>query len=144
MNFSTFGVRCAALAALALGLAGCATAPSGSQQVTKATSAEAKRAAVLARADARGAALVKGDLEAAYAFLSEGSKAVITLDNFKRRMSIVPFTAYRIDNATCAEESCKVNAKITYDHRVMKGVTTPLAETWVVERGGLYFVFPVN
>ena len=143
MNFPKFGVRCATVAALALWLGACATSPSG-QQVTAATSAEAKRAAVLARADARGLALVRRDLEAAYAFLSEGSKAVISLDNFKRRMSVVPFTAYRIDNATCEAESCKVNVKVTYDHRVMKGVTTPLTETWVVERGGLYFVFPVN
>ena len=143
MNFPKFAVRSAAVAGLALWLGACATSPSG-QQVTTATSAEAKRSAVLNRADARGAALVRGDLEGAYAFLSEGSKAMITLDNFKRRMSVVPFTAYRIDTATCEAESCKVNAKITYDHRIMKGVTTPLVETWVVERGGLYFVFPVN
>ena len=143
MNFSQFGARSAAVAGLALWLGACATGPVG-QQVSTSSSAEAKRAVVLTRADARGAALVRGDLEGAYAYLSEGSKAVISLDNFKRRMSIVPFTAYRVDSATCEAESCKVSAKITYDHRVMKGVTTPLTETWVVERGGLYFVFPVN
>jgi hypothetical protein len=82
------------------------------------------------------------DLDAAYAFLSEGSKAVITLDNFKRRMSMVPFTAYRIDDAACDAERCTVHSKLTYDHRVMKGVTTPITETWVVERGDLFFVFP--
>jgi hypothetical protein len=110
--------------------------------VTPSTSTEEKRAAVLARDDARGAALVKGDLDAAYAFLSEGSKAVISLDNFKRRMSLVPFTAYRIDDASCDADTCRVNAKLTYDHRVMKGVTTPIQETWVFERGQFYFVFP--
>jgi hypothetical protein len=137
-NFVKFDGRRAAVLLLALGVGACATPGA----VTPSTSPEAKRAAVLARADARGAALVKGDLDAAYAFLSEGSKAVISLDNFKRRMSVVPFTAYRIDDASCEAESCKVRSKLTYDHRVMKGVTTPITETWVVERGQLFFVFP--
>jgi hypothetical protein len=110
--------------------------------VSPASSPEAKRTAVLARADARGAALVRGDLDAAYAFLSEGSKAVISQDNFKRRMSIVPFTAYRIDEASCEAETCKVKSKMTYDHRLIKGVTTPITETWIVERGSVFFVFP--
>ena len=137
MSFMQFGRRGWAVLSLGMLLAACAT--SG---ISPSTSAEAKRSAVLKRADARGAALVRGDLDAAYAFLSEGSKAVITLDNFKRRMSIVPFTAYRIDQAACDAESCKVSSKLTYDHRVMKGVTTPITETWVVERGDLFFVFP--
>lgn len=128
----------ALVATLAATLGACAT----TDGVTASSSPEARRSAVLARADARGAALVRGDLDAAYAYLSEGSKAVITLDNFKRRMSVVPFTAYRIDSATCDADNCKVQAKVTYDHRVMKGVTTPVTETWVAERGGLYFVFP--
>jgi len=137
--FGRFAGRPAAALAIAALLGACATT-----SVSTSSSPEARRAAVLARADARGAALVKGDLDSAYAFLSEGSKAVITLDIFKRRMSVVPFTAYRIDSATCDAESCKVQSKVTYDHRVMKGVTTPVTETWVVERGGVYFVFPPN
>ena len=137
MSFRQFAGWTAAAAAAVL-LGACATGP----YVTKGSSAETKRAAVLTRADARGAALVKGDLDAAYAFLSEGSKAVISIDNFKRRMSVVPFTAYRIDDAECDAESCKVKSKLTYNHRVMKGVTTPITETWVVEGGTLFFVFP--
>jgi len=135
--FGRFAGRPAALLAVAALLGACATT-----SVSTSSSPEARRAAVLARADARGAALVKGDLDAAYAFLSEGSKAVITLDIFKRRMSVVPFTAYRIDDAACEAERCTVHSKLTYDHRVMKGVTTPITETWVVERGDLFFVFP--
>ena len=138
MVFRKFAGRSAAFLALAALLGACATTPGPSAP----TGPEARRTAVIARADARGAALVRGDLDAAYAFLSEGSKAVISLENFKRRMSVVPFTAYRIDNATCDADSCKVQAKLTYDHRIMKGVTTPVTETWVAERGGLYFVFP--
>jgi len=138
MLFGKFTARATTALALAGMLGACATAPGGPTP----TASAANRAAVIARADERGALLVRGDLDAAYAFLSEGSKAVISLDNFKRRMSVVPFTAYRIDDASCDADSCKVNAKMTYDHRVIKGVTTPIQETWVFERGQFYFVFP--
>ncbi|MEO8485281.1 MAG: hypothetical protein ABI585_02990 [Betaproteobacteria bacterium] len=136
-NFLKFGVRATAAALLALLAAACA-APGGMPS----SEGETARAAVLARADGRGAALVHGDMDAAYAFLTEGSKSVITLENFKRRMTMVPFTAYRIDDASCAAESCTVHAKLTYNHRLIKGVTTPITETWVRERGQFYFVFP--
>jgi nitrous oxide reductase len=129
-----------ALVAIAAVLAGCA----GMGGLTEASPAEEKRAQVLARADARGAALVAGKLDEAYAFLSEGSKAVITKENFSRRMSIVPFTAYRIDTASCEGSTCKVQSKLTFNHRVMQGVTTPVTETWVIENGQPYFVFPAQ
>lgn len=125
---------------VALGLSACASIGG----VTESSSPEAKRAAVIERADGRGAALVRGDLDGAYQYLSEGSKAVISLDNFKRRMSVVPFTAYRIDGATCEGGTCTVHAKLTYDHRLMKGVTTPVTEVWVIENGKPFFVFPAG
>jgi len=133
MLLGKFAARGTGVLALASMLGACATTPG----VSTPAPAVANRSTVIARADARGALLVRGDLDAAYAYLSEGSKAVISLDNFKRRMGVVTFTAYRVDDASCDAESCKVQAKMTYDHRVMKGVTTPVTETWVVERGGL-------
>jgi len=138
--FQGFPGRGLAAIALALSLAGCA----GMGGLTEASPAEQKRAQVLARADARGAALVAGKLDEAYAFLSEGSKAVITKENFSRRMSIVPFTAYRIDAASCEGSTCKVQSKLTFNHRVMQGVTSPVTETWVIENGQPYFVFPTQ
>ncbi len=126
--------------ALVLGLAACASvAP-----ITAESPADAKQAQVVDRANARGTALVQGDLDAAYEFLSEGSKAVIGKDNFKRRMGIVPFRAYRIEAASCEGATCKVQSKLTYDHRLMKGVTTPVTEVWVIERGNAYFIFPAS
>jgi len=138
--FRGFRARCLAVVVLAASLAGCA----GMGGLTESSPAEEKRAQVLARADARGAALVAGKLDDAYAFLSEGSKAVITKENFTRRMSIVPFTAYRIDTASCEGSTCKVQSKLTFNHRVMKGVTTPVTETWVIEHGQPFFVFPTQ
>lgn len=127
-------------ALLALALGACASIGG----VSESSSAEAKRAAVVERADGRGAALVRGDLDAAYEFLSEGSKAVISKDNFKRRMSVVPFTAYRVENASCEGPTCTVHSKLTYNHRLIKGVTTPMTERWVIENGKPFYVFPAG
>jgi hypothetical protein len=126
--------------ALALGLSACATIGS----ITAESPEEAKRAQLLERAEARGLALVRGDLDAAYEYLSEGSKALISKDNFKKRMSMVPFRAYRIDEAGCERETCKVKSKLTFDHRAMKGVTTPMTELWVIEHGKVFYVFPAS
>ncbi|MBK6395593.1 MAG: hypothetical protein IPF73_13625 [Betaproteobacteria bacterium] len=72
MNFRNSVVR-TLVVALALGLSACATTGS----ITAQSPEEAKRAQLLERAEARGLALVRGDLDAAYEYLSEGSKAVI-------------------------------------------------------------------
>lgn len=139
-DFDAFRAVRWTLATLSVALAGCA----GTGGLNESSPAGDKRTQVLARADARGAALVAGDLDKAYSFLSEGSKAVISKENFFRRMSIVPFTAYRIDDASCEASTCRVQSKLTFNHRVMKGVTTPVTETWVIERGEPFFVFPAQ
>lgn len=137
MSFRKAGGR-ALWAVVALGLSACASVGS----ITAESAEDAKRAQVMERAEARGMALVRGDLDAAYEFLSEGSKLVISKDNFKQRMAVVPFRAYRIEEAGCEGATCRVKAKLTYDHRLMKGVTTPVTETWVIERGKVFYVFP--
>lgn len=138
MDFRKFAGRSAAWVAVGASLIGCA----GTFGVNEQSSAETKKELVIQRADARGAALVRGDLDGAYEFLSDASKAVISKDNFKRRMSMVPFTAYRIDKVSCEAALCKVDSRLTFDHRVMKGVSAPSTETWVIERGNLFYVFP--
>lgn len=140
MQTSLFRRVALGIAALGAALAGCA----GVSSLTASSSNDDKMAAVTARAQTRGTALVKGDLDTAYAMLSEGSKAVISRDIFSRRMTIVPFTAYRIEGVSCEGETCNVRSKLTYDHRTMKGVTTPVTEIWVIERGQPYFVFPTG
>jgi hypothetical protein len=126
--------------AAALAVSACAT----TSTLSASSAEDVKRSMLIERADARGMALVQGDLEAAYEFLSEGSKVVISKDEFKRRMSIVPFRAYRIDTASCDGVTCTVKSKLTYDHRVMKGITTPMTEHWVIERGKVFYVFPAG
>ena len=46
--------------------------------------------------------------------------------------------------AGCEAETCKVKSKLTFDHRAMKGVTTPMTELWVIEHGKVFYVFPAS
>src|SRR3954470_891317 len=75
--------RWAAVLVAVLGLASCAVSPIGDGNSGAATP-EAARAAVESRVNARWAALIKGDLEAAYAYLSPASRQALTLEQFKK------------------------------------------------------------
>ena len=118
--------------------AGCATTGGG---LGKDTAPEVKRAAVTERVNARWTAMIKGDLDAAYAYLSPASREVVSLAAFKARTRSGGFREAKIDSVECEAELCKVKLTLTYDHRVMKGVTTPLTETWVVDQGQIWYVW---
>jgi hypothetical protein len=116
---------------------GCA-APGGS---LKDASPAAQRGAVTERANARWAALIKGDLDAAYLFLSPASRQVVTLDEFKARTKGSGLREAKVDSVECEPEVCKVWLSLTYDHRLMKGITTPISESWVIDQGQAWYVW---
>jgi hypothetical protein len=129
-----------------LALAGCAsttstapaTSPAASAQVP--ASAEARRALVAQRASARWEALVKDDMEAAYSYLSPGSKELISLEKFKANTRRGAFREGKVDNVTCEDDACQVKVMVTYDHPKMKGITTPIVESWIVDGGQAWYV----
>ncbi len=148
MVLQSFGRRCArvcsvrlqwkrGVAVLLVALAGCASVGGG---LTKDTPSEAKQAAVAERAKARWAAMIDGNLDLAYTFLSPGSKGIVSLAAFKQQAR----TGYReakVEKVECEGASCKVRLFITYDHRLMKGLATPLEERWVIDEGQAWFVW---
>ena len=131
----------AAVAFVALfGFASCAVSPVGDGSGVAGTP-EAKREAVTKRVNERWNALIKGDLEAAYALLSPASRETLTLDQFKQRTAKGGFRDAKIVAVDCGAEVCTVKLRITYDHRMMKGVETPMEETWVFDRGQPWLVY---
>jgi adenosylcobinamide amidohydrolase len=126
------------LALPALLLAGCAGLTKG--PLSQDASPEAVRSAVAARAKARWDALIRGDYEAAYAFLSPGTRATFPLQRY--RATINPDFAYQaaeVAKVQCAEEKCDVTISLTYELKNSKipvgQVTTPTFETWIIEQG---------
>jgi hypothetical protein len=131
------GLRCGlGLAAVLAGLAvaGCA-------YVSATSAPEAKQKFVAERAEARWQALIKGDLDAAYVFLSPASKKATPLPAYKAQIRPGMWRQVKVDKVDCEAEVCKVQLQVTYDARQMKGIQTPLWESWVIEDGSAWYVY---
>ena len=129
----------AATVAVMLGVAACATGPMGG--MAKSDPPEAKVAAVTKRAQERWDVLLKGDVKAAYAYLSPASRAVTSLERYQTKTNPASFRSVKLEKASCQAETCQLRFWLTFDHRVMKGVETPLEETWVIENGQAWYVY---
>jgi len=135
------GRRVASWLAL-LGMAGCAAVGGG---LTKDTPADGKQAAVKERANARWAALIKGDMDAAYGFLSPTSRQTVSLSSYVERIGKIQYKSATVESVNCEAEACKVELKVTYDYpvpgKIMRGIQTPLYETWVLDKGAAWLVY---
>ena len=88
---------------------------------------------VVARAQERWNALVKGDLKAAYGYLSPGSRAVMDLASYEASIRRGFWKSAKVDKADCAaQQSCEVHVTIEYEFRGGR-TKTPLRETWIQE-----------
>jgi len=132
-----------AVVALAVA-AGCATTSGG---LTKDTPTEVKAAAVKQRSNARWEALIKGDKDAAYTYLSPGTRELITVEQYRARVQNVDFRAVQIEKVDCEPESCTVGLMLTYDFLPKtgttraKGITTYVQEIWVLDKGQAWFAW---
>jgi hypothetical protein len=115
-------------------LTGCATLSADSPP-------EQKQKVVAEKAQARWDALLKGDVDAAYQFLSVGSKAATPLGVYKGRIKPGLWRAAKVDKINCEQEICKVTVMVTYDYKTFKGIQTPVAETWIVENGSVGYIY---
>jgi hypothetical protein len=122
----------AALAGLAV--AACAT-------ITVDSAPELKQKVVAERAEARWQALIKGDVAGAYAFLSPASKKATPQQAYVSSIKPGLWRKAKVDKVNCEAEVCTVQLAITYDARMMKGITTPIWESWVIEDGSAWYVY---
>jgi hypothetical protein len=109
--------------------------------VTAESPPDVKKAAVTERANARWKAVIDGDGDKAYEFLSSGSKTVTSLTTYKARARLVGFRAADLQSVACEPEVCKVKYRVTLDHRLMKGISSEVEETWVLEKGQYWYVW---
>ena len=122
---------------LAASVPGCASMPGGDKDLAP----EAKRALVTERINARWDALIKGDLDQAYTFMSGGSREAMPLESYKVKIKPGMWRAVKIDSLQCEAEICQAKMTLTYDHRMMKGIQTPFQETWILENGNAWYVY---
>ena len=106
-------------------------------------SAPAKEKAenVRGRVTERWQALIAGDVERAYGFLSPASREVTSLAQYKARVKPEGFRNVKVESVDCQEDVCKVRVILTYDHRLMKAIETPLEESWILDKGRFWYVY---
>jgi predicted small secreted protein len=122
---------------LAGSVAGCASMSGGGKDLAP----EAKRTLVTERINARWEALIKGDLDQAYTFMSAGSREAMPLELYKVKVKPGSWRAVQVDSMQCEAEICQAKMTLTYDHRMMKGIQTPFEETWILEKGNAWYVY---
>ena len=122
---------------LLVAVAGCATTGGG---LTKDSSPEAKRAVVTERVQGFWAAMIEGNLARAYTYLSPASRELVAFETFKANAR-AGYQEAKVDRIECDGAVCKVRLTVTYDHRRMKGLATPLDEAWVIDEGQAWLVW---
>jgi hypothetical protein len=123
--------------AIAAILAGCASFGT----MSASDPAEKKAAEVRRLAKERWDALIAKRMDVAYEYLSPAARKVTTLEQYRARVNPSMYRSVRIDEVKCEAEICKVTLYLTYDHRLMKGITTPLEESWILDQGRFWFVY---
>jgi len=118
-------------------LAACTTAPGPGVEAPGPADANAE---VRVLAEGRWGALLRGDVTAAYAYLSPATRSSVSLLQYQQRIRVGFWKRAVVDTITCEPEACKVGVTITYDYGSVKGVETPLTESWVKEGGKWWFV----
>lgn len=125
-------VGCLLLGLLALG--GCDALRSPEQVVAR-------------RAQARWDALVKGDLKAAYAYLSPGYRKAMSYERYQRGIfGVGKWQAAKVDQVSCQQpEVCAVTVQVTIRLVVPRRgepieSTSPVYERWVKDSGKWWYV----
>jgi hypothetical protein len=126
------GIRAArgwVLAGVLLVLAGCATVGGRSPEE-----------AVKERAQQRWDALVKGDFDAAYGFLSPGSRQVTKQPDYVASLRKGFWKDARVQSVTCGtQDACDVGVTIEYEYQGRK-IRSPLRESWIRDGSTWWYV----
>lgn len=114
-----------------LAMAGCAAVPEESRPASD---------IVKERAQARWDMLLKGDIGAAYAYLSPGSRAVMSEKGYENSVRSGFWKSAQVQDVECrSPEACEAHVMIGYRFRGSP-FTTPLSETWVKQDSNWWFV----
>ncbi|MCP8899357.1 hypothetical protein [Gilvimarinus xylanilyticus] len=99
---------------------------------------------VAARAQERLDALVGGDFEEAYAYLSPGYRGSVPFHAYRPKIAGASnWLEAAVDDVSCeSEESCVVTTKVTYQmQRIKLKNTRPFKEKWIYI-GGEWWYYP--
>ena len=114
----------------------CAVSPNGDEMT-----AQGRRDIVAKRAMERWNAIINGDFAAAYAYMSPASRATVPLERFEANTRKGSYRKAELDHVDCGEETCTVKLWITFDHPQIKGLRSPVEESWIFDHGEAWYVY---
>jgi hypothetical protein len=98
------------------------------------------KSVVAKRAQSRWGALIKGDLAAAYEYLSPGTRSVLSLEEYGARIRTMRWKKTSVDSVVCERDRCDVAIMLEYSYRDIKSIETRQIETWLHEGGNWWYV----
>ena len=125
---------------VAANLAGCGTVVPVQSAGEGEKGTEAVSRLVMARAQLRWNALIKRDLDTAYAFISPGARSLMAVEDYRPRVNPAYWRGAKVSEAKCAAEICDVTVLVDLLIERVK-VTSPIKETWILDAGQWWFVY---
>lgn len=95
---------------------------------------------VAKRVQLRWDALIKGDLDKAYEYLSPGTRSAMSLELYKAKIRSGGWKKASVDSVVCVRERCDVGVKVEYSYRDMKSIETYVSEVWLLDDGEWWHV----
>lgn len=97
---------------------------------------------VAKKAQSRWDALIKGDLAAAYEYLSPGYRSVTSLELYKAKIRTGLWKKVKVDSVACEKDRCDVVLIVEYSYPKygMESISSRLNEVWLQEDGDWWFV----
>jgi hypothetical protein len=116
----------------------CATAPTGGiEQAAKGSSVEKL---VMSRAQQRWDALMQGELNQAYTFISPAGRAKLQAQDYRTRVNTGHFRKAVVQEAACQADSCEVKVSLDYVVGTLP-LNQILLEIWILDEGKWWFVY---
>ena len=78
--------------------------------------------------------------------MSQGTRELISVEHYRGRVQTGGFRSVQIEKVDCDTETCQVGLTLTYDYAgrgttQQKGITTYVQETWVLDKGQVWFAW---
>ena len=120
-------------------LAACATAPR--EPTADSYAGKSVEDQVKERATKRWEALIRGDLNSAYAYFSRATRDTYPIELYRTKMQPGRWREAKVDSVKCGDGVCEVTVVVTFDHSRLKGIITPVIERWIVQDGMAWYVY---
>lgn len=98
------------------------------------------KSVVAKRAQSRWDALIKGDLAAAYEYLSPGTRVALSLEGYKAKVRPGRWKKVSVESVACERDRCDIIIILEYSYRDMKSIESRQSETWLHEGDKWWYV----